>query len=391
MASVTPYGSGWSVRYRYESETGERKMKRVSGFRTKEEAWAAAAELERKSSAGIDVNGDSVTCGELMELWFASRSADLAATTRAKYSSGMDKLLDTFIAELPVRKLTAQRFQLLLEELRQKVSVRTAISQTEPLRLSLSWAMAERRIPINPLSGVRLPKVPKRQQRILSDADVKDLIAAASSPARRCNDFLVPLLLAVYGGFRREECAGLTWDDVDFELSRITIRQAITMTPDGQEHRKDPKTDMSARTVSMPAWVMDELKIRYNKFLKMSNAKILKHNPDHRVCVTSVGEPYSLKSYSHALLRLIREINDQREKAHQPRMPEASFHDLRHTHAAMLIRRNVQPKVISERLGHSSIKITMDTYGYLMPGLQDAVAEIFNQERIAQEEVHAGA
>ena len=64
----------------------------------------------------------------------------------------------------------------------------------------------------------------------------------------------------------------------------------------------------------------------------------------------------------------------------KPRMPEASFHDLRHTHAAMLIRMNVQPKVISERLGHASIKITMDTYGYLMPGLQDSVAELFNKK-----------
>ena len=51
------------------------------------------------------------------------------------------------------------------------------------------------------------------------------------------------------------------------------------------------------------------------------------------------------------------------------------FHDLRHTHAAMLIRLGIQPKVISERLGHASIKITMDLYGYLMPGLQEAVAD----------------
>lgn len=59
---------------------------------------------------------------------------------------------------------------------------------------------------------------------------------------------------------------------------------------------------------------------------------------------------------------------------------EASFHDLRHTHAAMLIRRNVRPKIISERLGHSTINITMNLYGYLMPGLQETVAEIFNKE-----------
>ena len=50
----------------------------------------------------------------------------------------------------------------------------------------------------------------------------------------------------------------------------------------------------------------------------------------------------------------------------------------------MLIRRNVQPKIISEQLGHSSIKITMDLYGYLMPGLQDSVAELLNSEDPSQ-------
>ena len=197
-------------------------------------------------------------------------------------------------------------------------------------------------------------------------------------------------MLALYGGLRREECAGLCWENVDFDRNRITIINAVTMTPDGKEHWKDPKTDLSARTISMPAWVMLELKAAYNKFLSRPNAHTLQYNPAHRVCVMSTGKPYSLKSYAHALLRLIREINARREQEKKPRMPEASFHDLRHTHAAMLIRRNVQPKIISERLGHASIKITMDLYGYLMPGLQDVVAEIFNQERSVQESSAAG-
>lgn len=380
MASVTKRGKKWCVRYRYEDDRGQVKEKRVSGFATKEEAWAAAKDLEAKSSAGIDVNGDTITCAELMERWFAARFHNLAPTTAAKYSGAIDQLSATFVADLPVRKMTAQRFDLLVEEFRKKVSIRTAVDYTEPLRLSLSWAQAERLIPINPLASLRLPTVPKRQQKILSDADVEALVAAAGSPSRRCHEYRIPLLLALYGGLRREECAGLSWDMVDFDHNRLTIREAVVMTPDGKEHKKDPKTFLSSRTISMPAFVMAELSAEYKKFLKRSNAHTLRHNPAHRVCVKSTGEPYSLKSYSHPILRLIREINAEREKENRPRMPEASFHDLRHTHAAMLIRRGVQPKIISERLGHASIKITMDLYGYLMPGLQDIVADIFDEE-----------
>lgn len=386
MASVYQRGSKYCVMYWYETETGEKKQKRVSGFKTKEEAWAAAQELESKSSAGIEVNTGTLTCAELMERWFVDRCPGLEATTRARYSNGIDKLSNTFIADLQVRRLDTRKFNLLLDQLQEKVCTRTALSDTEPLRMSLSWAVTERLIPFNPLANVRLPKVQKRQQVILTDDDVDALLAASVAPERRRKDFRIPLLLALYGGLRREECAGLRWENVDFDRNRITIIDAVTMTPDGKEHWKDPKTDLSARTISMPAWVMLELKESYQKFLARSNAHTLQHNPRHRVVVTSCGNPYSLKSYSHAPLRLIREINEQREKEKLPRMPEASFHDLRHTHAAMLIRRNVQPKIISERLGHASIKITMDLYGYLMPGLQDVVADIFNQEHPVPED-----
>ena len=384
MASVTKRGNKYCVRYRYEDDTGRVREKRVSGFTSKEDAWAAARDLEQLSSAGVDVNGASMTCAEVMERWFLDHCTGLEATTRSKYSGAIDKLARTFVADLPVKKLDSRKFNLLLDDLQHNgprpVTVRTAVSNTEPLRLSLSWAVAERLIPLNPLANVTLPRIPKRSQKILSDSDVADLIAAATASSRRCTDFRVPLLLALYGGLRREECAGLRWESVDFDHNRITVSEAVTMTPDGKHHQKDPKTDLSSRTVSMPACVMEELRAAYQSFLSRQNAYVLAHNPAHRVCVTSTGDPYSCASYAHALLRLIREINARREKENLPRMPEASFHDLRHTHAAMLIRRNVQPKIISERLGHASIKITMDLYGYLMPGLQDVVAEIFDKE-----------
>ena len=380
MASVQKYGKGYSVRYWYEDETGAMKQKRVSGFKTKEAAWAAAEELESKSTAGIDVNGGKMSCEEVMERWFADHCAGLAATTRAKYSAAIDKLCDTFVGELEVRKLNSKKFNLLLDELKKKVTTKTAVSNTEPLRLSLSWAVREKLIPFNPLANVQLPKATKRPLKILTDEDVQALLDAAEDARRRCTEYRIPLMLALYGGLRREECAGLRWENVDFKKDQITICEAVTMTPDGKEHEKDPKTDLSARTISMPSWVMDELHKEYMKFLKRPDAHTEKHNPKHRVCVVSTGDPYSCKSYSHPLKRLIREINAEREKAGHPRVPDVSFHDLRHTHAAMLIRLNIQPKIISERLGHSSIKITMDTYGYLMPGLQQSVADALNFE-----------
>ena len=148
MASVTKRGKTYCLRYWYEDEFGVSRQKRVSGFKTKEDAWSAARDLEAKSSAGIDVHGDTMTCEELLERWFAAHCLDLAATTRAKYSNGIDQLTETFVKDLPVKKLSTQRFGLLLEEFRKRVSIRTAVDYTEPLRQALSWAIEEKLIPI---------------------------------------------------------------------------------------------------------------------------------------------------------------------------------------------------------------------------------------------------
>ncbi len=80
-------------------------------------------------------------------------------------------------------------------------------------------------------------------------------------------------MLALYGGLRREECAGLRWESVDFKHNRITISEVITMSTDGSEHLKDPKTALSARTISMPIFVMEELEKEYAKFLSRKDCE----------------------------------------------------------------------------------------------------------------------
>ena len=386
MAFVSKRGNLWCVRYRYTNELGESREKRVSGFHTKEDAMEAAKKLEAKSNAGIDVNGDKQTCGVIMERWFSEHCPFLSPSTKAKYSDGIDRLEKMEIYNTPVRKVTPATLTALITALQEGVgtgrpiSLRTAIALTESLRMSLSWAAQNMIIPINPLAGAKLPKVQKREQRILSEEDISDLVKYSEN-----NPFRLPLLLALYGGLRREEVAALRWIDVDFKRKALLIRQAITRTSKGTEVLKETKNQTSTRTVSMPRFVIDELK---------AAAKT-----NERVVVTPSGQPYRLDSYPQAIRRLVEKINEDRKKENdyiiskakekgtsinhdliKAPMPMVTYHDLRHTHAAMLIRMGVQPKVIQERLGHASIKMTMDLYGYLMPGLQETVADALDAE-----------
>lgn len=386
MAQIDKRGSGYSVRYRYVDDRGQEHRPRISGFATREDAQAAAKELRQKSNRGIDVHGDNATCGEIMERWFVEHCSALADTTKARYSDGIDRMTKMFIYAVPVKRVTNNMYQALLSDLQdgvggsQKVTLRTALSNSEPLRLSLSWAWKEGIIPSYPFETITLPKVKKKPQKILSDYDVKSL-----DDCTKDHPFRIPILLALYGGLRREEAAALTWYDVDESRHTITINKAIARTSKGKEIEKDTKNTPSERTITLPKFVMDELKTA--------------SKTSERVCVSSAGQPYKLDSYPQAVKRIIQNINRQREEknrraledakkvgkprssvAQLPPMPLATYHDLRHTHAAICIRMNMQPKVISERLGHASIKITMDLYGYLMPGLQQSVADALDRE-----------
>ena len=358
MAWVGKRGTMWFVRYRVTDAAGNDVMKRVSGFASEAEAWEQARALEQASSAGIDVNGDRKPVGYWVERWFSEHVLHATEqTTIARYNQAIEVLSTLPVWQEPVRNLSAYRYTQLLRFLLERVPGKriaptTATGYADPIRLALSWATKTGQLPRNPIVGYTSLSIPRTNHRILSDLDIKDLTTASKDKNIR-----IALFLGLYCGLRLEEVAGLTWDAVDLPRRTIRITEVRTRTTTGVEVIKVPKTDRSMRTVTLPDLVLQELKA----------AKRV----HRRVCVTPEGQPYTLAAIRRAVTRLAQSINTERaKKGKVAPMPLICFRDLRHTHAAFLIRLGVHPKVISERLGHTSINVTMDTYGYLMTGMQ---------------------
>ena len=358
MAWVEKRGKTWSVRYRSIDAAGNETKERVSGFKTKEDAWEAAKQLERSSDSGIDVNGDRRTIGYWVERWFADHVLIAAErTTAARYNQGISVLTNLPIWNEPVRNLTPLRYTQLLRFLLERepgkcIAAATATNYADPIRLALSWAVRQGFIPRNPIIGYSALSIPRRQHRILSDQDIEDLTRIAEGRSIR-----LALLLGLYGGLRPEEIAGLSWDQVDMTHRSVRITEVRTRMNTGEEITKRPKTEGSSRTITLPDVVLQALKDA--------------PRPHRLVCVTPEGTPYTLDAMRRAVTRLSQYINAERAKTKRTApMPLITLRDLRHSHAALLIRLGVHPKVIAERLGHTSIKVTMDTYGYLMSGMQ---------------------
>jgi integrase len=173
--------------------------------------------------------------------------------------------------------------------------------------------------------------------------------------------------VALTCGLRLSELAGLRWSDVDQPGSTIQVRQAIQRVPGVGVITKAPKTATSRRAIALGADVLALLrryKAEQNGFRLEAGDK---WKPGDLVFTAHDGAPIDPKTVRLALGRL----------AKLAKVPVIRIHDLRHTAATLMLLSGVNPKVVSERLGHANISITLQTYSHVLPTMQqDAAATL---------------
>lgn len=238
------------------------------------------------------------------------------------------------------------------------LSAQSVLHHHRILREALNRAIKWRLLVRNPADAVEPPKPERKDMRAITEAETAKLLARA-----RHSKAYIPVLLAITTGMRRGEILGLRWKDVDLAAASLSVRQSLEQTGDGLRF-KQPKTAKGRRTVALPSLTVDELKVH-----KVEQAKArLMMGPafqDHGLVFANPdGTPYppdSLTSTFRSLLS-VTELKGVR------------FHDLRHTHATQLLRQGIHPKIVSERLGHATVSITLDLYSHVMPGMQEDAA-----------------
>jgi integrase len=156
---------------------------------------------------------------------------------------------------------------------------------------------------------------------------------------------------------------GLRWADVDLDGAALTVNQTLQEAY-GELLFKEPKTTRSRRRITLPEIVVGALRIHRAEQAKKELAAEPEYVPSDLVLPAPGGGPWWPSNFDRMWRRF---------KAKQKL--EIRFHDLRHTHATQLLKAGVNIKVISERLGHASIGITLDTYSHVMPGMQEEAAE----------------
>ncbi|MEC9309757.1 MAG: site-specific integrase [Chloroflexota bacterium] len=200
----------------------------------------------------------------------------------------------------------------------------------------------------------------------LNEYQVNDLLDAVKD-----HRFYNLFHLAVNTGMRRSELLGLQWKDVDH--LNIYVTRVLHHNKGGEIVIEEPKTKQSKRRLDIdPATALELHKYRQ---WKEANGSVCKD--DDLIFMDLDGKLFSPSSVYRTFKNTLSKLG----------IDDVRFHDLRHTHASLMLKQNTNPKIIQERLGHSSTMITMDTYGHLMPNMQkDAVLNFADLLKQAREE-----
>ena len=171
-------------------------------------------------------------------------------------------------------------------------------------------------------------------------------------------------VLAVTTGLRRGELCGLCWDSVDLEKGVLIVQRQLLVLEDGLKLEDTTKSESGQRNIPLTDDAIKELK-KYRKRQREEKMRLGEAYQDHGlVFCKEDGSFIDPRDFTKGFQRHLEAAG----------LPRVRLHDLRHTHASLLLSRGVHPKIVQERLGHSSITMTLDLYSHITPGLQEQAA-----------------
>lgn len=357
----------WGVTIYLGMENGKRKYRSFTVHGTKKDAERELRRVLRELDTGSYVEPSKLTVEQYLERWLSDyASLHVSGRTLERYQGIIRAHLIPGLGKRPLSKLQPLDIQKhYAESLRDGrkdgkggLSAQTVLHHHRVLHEALEQAVKWQLLARNPADAVEPPRPRRQEMQVLDEAQAAMLLKAT-----RESPLYIPILLALTTGMRRGEILGLRWKDVDLNRGVLAVRRAAEVSGRKVSY-KEPKTARSRRVVTLLGLTVDEL--RRHKREQAENK--LFYGPayeDHGlVCCHDDGRPFHPDRVSYNFAALIRRLD----------LPRIRFHDLRHTHATLLLAQGVHPKVVSERLGHSTIGLTMDTYSHVLPVLQEEAA-----------------
>ena len=338
--------------------TGKERRTTRRGFKTMKEAKQA----ERNLLLDVEENGlpsnqsdgfQDPTFGELASLWLENYRTTVKPSTFENVRSKVEKMTEEHFKELKLKKITVAYCQKIVIELSKSYVLYNHYLSV--INRIFKYAVLMDVINSNPFDKVIKPKSRQTQRKgnFLTKEELKEFLKLAQTTTL---SYFFPLVhLMAYTGLRQGEALALKWSDIDFENKKITVDKTAARIKEKQT-LQTPKTKNSKRVISidpttlsiLKSWKKDQIKIYFK------NGKHFEGD-DNFIFTNQRGDWVHIHNFIPYFKRF---VTDHKLKPITP-------HGLRHTHASLLFSAGVEPKNISDRLGHSTVQITLDLYTHI--------------------------
>jgi integrase len=352
------------------SATIERRQCCQAGFPTRKAAQAALTTVLCSLESGVYTERKDVTLGEfLREEWLPVTQNTIRSTTHASYTTHVKKHIVPTLGRVKLQKLTPVMINALYAQLLKdgKVCGKGGLSANSVRRVhatlhrALNDAVRWDRLFRNPCDAADPPRLGAdlgEKTHAWTNLELRKFLESVK------NERLYPLWLALaMTGLRRGEALALRWADVDLERARLSVRRSLVPI-NGTVEVHEPKTSRGRRLVALDpftvsvlrAWGSRQKEERLEWGPGWTDSELVFTRPD--------GKLIHPERVSKAFRAAVKKTG----------LPPIHLHDLRHTHATLALEAGVHPKVVSDRLGHATVAITLDIYSHAIPALSEEAA-----------------
>lgn len=349
-------GKDNSGKYRYKWHT-------VQG--SKRDAQKRLSELLHQLDTGTYIQPGKSTLAEYLGRWLADYAKpNLSPRGYERYESIARMRLIPWLGNIPLSQLRPEHIQRLYNAmLKEGLSARTIryhhVVLHKALQTAIKWGLLGR----NVTDSVDIPQASSKAVQTWDENELGIFLDAAKDTA-----YYALFYTALFTGMRRSELLALRWQDIDLIMGQVSVSRGLHRLRDGSSIFTKPKSAKSYRTIALSPSAVLTLKEHWEAQVAQAAMLGLSISNESLVFSTYDGKPLRPNTISRAWSNLAAKAG----------IRVIRFHDARHTHASLLLKQGIHPKVVQERLGHSTISTTLDIYSHVTPGLQEAAAKRFD-------------